>query len=336
LKSRNILLSHGSGGKLTRELIHELLLKELGNRFLNPLTDSAILPPVKSKIAFTTDSYVVKPLFFPGGDIGKLSICGTVNDLSVAGAKPLYISLGFILEEGLLLDDLERTVRSIKVASQEAGVRIVTGDTKVTEKGKGDGIFINTSGIGVIEDNELSLSAERIEVGDKVIVSGSLGDHGASVLSKREGLSFEGVIESDCAPLNHLIESLIPIGSGIKFMRDPTRGGLAGVLNEVAEQNLEIVVKEESIPLKETVSGFCEILGIDPLYLACEGRVVVICAENVTQDILKTLQNHPLGKGAALVGEVTGDSRRAVYLQTAYGTKRLLDMPAEDNLPRIC
>lgn len=335
MNRKKILLSHGSGGKLTRDLIKDLFLEELGNQFLNPLTDSAILPPVNSKLAFTTDSYVVKPLFFPGGDIGKLSVCGTVNDLSVAGARPLYLSLGFILEEGLSFDDLERIVRSIKFTSEEAGVMIVSGDTKVIEKGKGDGIFINTSGIGVIED-DVELSVRRIDVGDKVLVSGSLGDHGASVLSNREGLSFEGVIESDCAALNHLIEGLAPIGKDIKFMRDPTRGGLAGVVNEIAEQGMEIVIKEEDVPIKEVVSGFCEILGIDPLYLACEGRVVIVCAEKAAQKVLNNLKNHPLGRGAAIVGEVTGKGKSAVYLQTPYGTKRLLDMPVEDNLPRIC
>jgi hydrogenase expression/formation protein HypE len=278
---------------------------------------------------------VVKPLFFPGGDIGKLSVCGTVNDLSVAGARPLYMSLGFILEEGLLFDDLERIVRSIKLTSEEAEVKIVTGDTKVTEMGKGDGIFINTSGIGVIEDG-VDFFTERIDVGDKVIVSGSLGDHSASVMSKREGLFFEGSIESDCAPLNHLIENLIPIGKNIKFMRDPTRGGLAGVLSEVAEQGMEIVVNEEDIPIKEEVNGFCEILGIDPLYLACEGRVVIVCAEKVAHDVLKALKCHPLGTGASIVGEITGRDVKGVYLLTPYGTKRLLDMPVEDNLPRIC
>ncbi len=334
-KEKNILLSHGSGGRLTRELVKEILLKELGNPFLNPLTDSAVLPSHNSKIAFTTDSYVVKPYFFPGGDIGRLSVFGTVNDLSVMGARPLYLSLGLILEEGLPLDEFKKIVCSIKVASDEAGVAIVTGDTKVTEKGKGDGIYINTSGIGVIEEG-MELSAERIELEDMVIVTGPVGDHGAAVMSKREGLSFDGVIESDCAPLNHLIQELTPIGKGLKFMRDPTRGGLAGVLNEVAEEGFKIIVKEEEIPVREQVRGLCEILGIDPLYMACEGRVVIVCSNEVAKNVLDVLRDNPLGAGASIIGEVTERGKGIVYLLTTYGTRRVLDMPLVENLPRIC
>ncbi|MBI5286768.1 MAG: hydrogenase expression/formation protein HypE, partial [Deltaproteobacteria bacterium] len=307
---------------------------ELGNPFLNPLTDSAVLPSLNSRLAFTTDSYVVKPPFFPGGDIGRLAVFGTVNDLSVMGARPLYLSLGFILEEGFPMGDLERVVRSIKTASHDAGVIIVTGDTKVTEKGKGDGIFINTSGIGVIGDG-IEFSVRRVEVGDKIIVSGPVGDHGAAVMSVREGLYFDTPIESDCAPLNYLIKKLIPIG-GIKFMRDPTRGGLAGVLNEVAEVGFEIMVQEESIPVREEVRGLSELLGIDPLYMACEGRVVIICSEMVAGDIVELLRKGPIGSGASVIGEVIGHGKGVVYLHTLYGTKRMMDMPTGENLPRIC
>lgn len=320
---------------MTRELVKEVLLKELGNPFLNPLTDSAVLPPNSSRLAFTTDSYVVKPHFFPGGDIGKLSVFGTVNDLSVMGARPLYLSLGLILEEGFPLEDFKKIIRSIKVASEEARVRIVTGDTKVTEKGKGDGIFINTSGIGEIEDG-IELSTKRIEVGDRIIVTGPVGDHGAAVMSKRETLSFDGTIESDCAPLNHLIQDLIPLGKGLKFMRDPTRGGLAGVLNEVAEEGFEILVREEEIPVREQVMGFCEILGIDPLYMACEGRAVIVCTEEVVRDVLGILRDDPLGKEASIIGKVAGKGKGVVYLLTTYDTKRIIDMPVIENLPRIC
>lgn len=297
---KTILLAHGSGGKLTRDLVREVLLKELGNPFLNPLTDSAVLPPTGLRIAFTTDSYVVKPIFFPGGDIGKPSIFGTVNGLSVMGAMPLYLSLGLIIEEGFLFEDLERVVSSIRGASIEAGVKVVTGDTKVMEKGEGDGIFINTSGIGIIKDG-VELSAERIEVGDRIIVSGSVGDHGAALMSRREGLSFEGSIESDCSPVNRLVQEVLTTAKdGIKFMRDPTRGGLAGVLNEVAEKGFEILVREDDIPIREEVRGFCEILGIDPFHMVCEGRVVVICARDVAEDILRVLKGNPHGGGASI------------------------------------
>lgn len=332
----NILLAHGSGGKLTKNLVKEVLLRELGNPFLNSLTDSAVLPSAGSRIAFTTDSYVVKPIFFPGGDIGRLSVFGTVNDLSVMGARPLYLSLGLIIEEGLPLEELERIARSIKTASIEAGVLVVTGDTKVTEKGKGDGIFINTSGIGIIKDG-VELSAERIDVGDRIIVSGTVGDHGAAVMSRREGLSFDTTIESDCAPLNHLIkELLVNVKDGIKFMRDPTRGGLAGVLNEIAEKGFEILVREDDIPVREEVRGFCEILGIDPFHMACEGRVVVVCVRGVAEDILRVLKGNPHGGGASVIGEVVRKGEGVVYLLTSYRTKRILEMPVMENLPRIC
>lgn len=329
------MLSHGSGGRLTRGLIRDILLEELGNEFLEPLTDAAILPFQASRLAFTTDSYVVKPLFFPGGDIGRLSVFGTVNDLSVMGARPLYLSLGLVVEEGLPVEDLKRLIHSIRCASQEAGVKVVTGDTKVVEKGKGDGLYINTSGIGLLYEG-FELSTERIEEGDVVILSGTIGDHGAAVMSKREGIDFDTGIDSDCAPLNHLIESLLPLKGSIRFMRDPTRGGLAGVLNEIAEDGIEIEIREGDIPVKDEVRGFCEILGIDPLYMACEGRVVVVSSVEVVGEVLERLRSNPLGKGAVAIGVVTGKGEGGVYLRTLYGTRRLLQMPVEYNLPRIC
>ncbi len=335
MKTDTILLSHGSGGRLTRELIKEMLLKELGNEILNPLTDSAILPSASSRLAFTTDSYVVSPIFFPGGDIGRLAVFGTVNDLSVMGATPLYLSLGFIIEEGFSIKDLERIVGSVKIASEEAGIKIVTGDTKVIERGKGDGIFINTSGIGVMEEG-VSLATSRIERGDRIIVSGTIGEHGAAVMSKREGLGFEGDLVSDCAPLNHLTKRLIAIGDRLKFMRDPTRGGLAGVVNEIAEAGFEIMVMEGDVPVRDEVRGFCDILGIEPLYLACEGRVVMVCAEDAVESVMEVLRQSPDGTGASVIGEVAGRGEGIVYLKTPYGTRRILDMPVEDNLPRIC
>ncbi len=335
MKQRLITLNHGSGGRLTRDLIRDILLNQLGNDFLNPLADSAILPPAGRRIAFTTDSYIVKPLFFPGGDIGRLAVFGTVNDLSVMGAEPKYLSLGFIIEEGFPICDFEKIVSSIRDAAGCAGVKVVTGDTKVTERGKGDGIYINTSGIGVMEDG-LDVSQEKIKTGDRIVVSGTIGDHGAAVMSKREGLSFEGVVVSDCAPLTGLVKGLLPHGKGIRFMRDPTRGGIAGVLNEVAEGGFEIFVNEEDIPVKEEVKGFCEILGIDPLYLACEGRVVIVCDKDAAEDTVKILRKHPLGADATIVGKVMGGDKSRVYLKTSYGTARILDMPVQDNLPRIC
>lgn len=328
-------MSHGSGGRLTRELIREVFLKELGNEFLHPLTDSAILNISGPRLAFTTDSYVVDPIFFPGGDIGRLSVFGTVNDISVMGARPLSLSLGLIIEEGFALEDLRRIVHSIKVSCEEAGVKVVTGDTKVVERGKGDGIFINTSGIGVLEDG-IDLSSRRIEEGDVIIVSGTVGDHGAAIMAKRQDLGFDLEIESDCAPLNHLIGEVLSLGEAIRFMRDPTRGGLAGVLAEIAEDGVEMEVREVDVPIREEVQGFCEILGIDPLYLACEGRVVIVSARKGAEEVLKRLRSHPLGRGASLIGEVIGKGKGGVYLKTAYGTRRVLQLPAEYNLPRIC
>lgn len=339
-----ISLSHGSGGEPSCRLVSELFLKEFNNPFLSPLTDSAILPilplPPFNKggirFAFTTDSYVVKPLFFPGGDIGKLSIAGTVNDLSVMGAKPLFLSCGLVIEEGLEYGTLEKIVLSMKKTASDSGVQIVTGDTKVVEKGAADKIFINTAGIGIVMDG-VELKRERITVGDKIIISGSIGDHGISVLSKREGIELESEIESDCAPLNGLIAAVLESGADIKFMRDPTRGGLAATLNEFTkDMNWGISLNETEIPIKEGVRAVSDILGFDPLYIANEGKAVIIVSSADEDRVLKIMQNHPLGRDARIIGEIVPSPKGMVILKTVVGGTRIVDMPSGEQLPRIC
>ncbi|HBO83962.1 MAG: hydrogenase expression/formation protein HypE [Deltaproteobacteria bacterium GWC2_42_11] len=334
MKNR-ISLGYGSGGRLTRDLIKDLFLKNFDNPLLSKLSDSAVFDLHGEKVAVTTDSYVINPIFFPGGDIGKLSVCGTVNDLAVVGAAPLYITLGMIIEEGFPYKDLENITASIKNAAEGIGIKVITGDTKVTEKGKTDGIYINTTGIGVV-DTDIKLGMDKIEKGDKIILSGNIGDHGIAVLSKREGFKFESDIESDCAPLNTLIYSAIRAGR-IKFMRDPTRGGLAAVLNEITEEgNFEITVKEEEIPVDDRVMGACSILGLDPVYIANEGKVVMVVKPDDAAKILSAVRRDPLGANAAIIGEVTDSKGNSVYLETIYGSLRRIDMPLEDPLPRIC
>ncbi|MBI5048854.1 MAG: hydrogenase expression/formation protein HypE [Deltaproteobacteria bacterium] len=344
-------IGHGGGGRLARDLIKGIFLKHFNNPILAPLGDSAVFELNGSKLALTTDSFVVKPIFFPGGDIGKLAVCGTVNDLSMVGARPLYLSCGIIIEEGFSLKDLEAITLSIKESADKAGVEVVTGDTKVIEKSQRvkepapatskqgsesqSNIYINTAGIGIVE-NSIELSIDKIAVGDKIILSGTLGDHGIAVLSKREGFDFESTIESDCAALNGLIEKILKAGR-IKFMRDPTRGGLAAVLNEIAEDgNLRIIIDEEAIPVRDDVKGICEMLGLDPLYIANEGKVVIVSAKDDAENILRVLHNDPLGQNASIIGEVADKGKYNVYLKTAYGGTRVLDMPVDDPLPRIC
>ena len=331
-----ISIGHGGGGRLARDLIKNLFLKHLNNPKLAPLGDSAIFELNGSKLALTTDSFVVKPVFFPGGDIGKLAVCGTVNDLSVVGARPLYLSCGIIIEEGFSLQDLEAITLSIKKYADKAGVEVVTGDTKVIEKTKGENIYINTTGLGIVE-NSIELGIDKINVGDKIILSGTLGDHGIAVLSKREGFDFESTIESDCAPLNLITQAILKSGR-VRFMRDPTRGGLAAVLNEIAEDgNFRIEIAEDSIPVADEIKGICSILGLDPLYIANEGKVIVIAARDDADKVLKTMQDNPLGQKASIIGEITGKrDKSGVYLRTSYGSTRVLDMPADDPLPRIC
>ncbi|ACI19926.1 hydrogenase expression/formation protein HypE [Dictyoglomus thermophilum] len=329
-----ILLSHGSGGESTRKLIEEEILKYFGNELLNELYDSSIFE-ASGKLAFTTDSFVISPLFFNGGDIGKLSIYGTVNDLSVMGAKPLYLSVGFIIEEGLTFNEFRQILQSMKSASKECMVKIITGDTKVVEKGKGDKIFINTTGIGIIEEG-MDWRGRKIEEGDVVIINGGIGEHGLCIMLQRLGIKTDAEVKSDLAPLNSLTLPLLKISNNIKFMRDPTRGGVAGVLNEIAQKhNVEIEVEEENLPIKPWVKSASEILGIDPLYSANEGKVVIIASEKDQDKIMNFLKNHPQGKEARIIGKIKGKGSR-VYLKTRLGTRRILDPLKRDLLPRIC
>ena len=330
-----ITLSHGSGGTLMHKLIDSLIIKELDNDILRQKKDSAVLNFGSKKIVFTTDSYVVDPIFFPGGDIGSLAVYGTVNDLSVCGARPLYISLGLIIEEGLDRVVLERIVRSIKFASKAAGVKIVTGDTKVVERGSCDKIFINTSGLGEAYYGKLSI--DLIKAGDVVMVSGGIGEHAISVLSEREGMDFKTKVRSDSAPLNKLIKKALSVEGGIRFMRDPTRGGVATTLNEITSlRKFGISLDESSIPVTSGVRGVCEMLGLDPLYLACEGRVILIAAKKDAAKILAQIRKDPHGKDAQIIGEVTPEHKGRVYIKTVSGGKRIVDMLSGDQLPRIC
>ena len=338
-----ISIGHGGGGRLARDLIKNLFLKHLDNPKLALLGDSAVFEINGSRLAMTTDSYVVKPIFFPGGDIGKLAVYGTVNDLAVAGARPLYLSCAVIIEEGFSLKDLEIITLSIKDAARKAVVEVVTGDTKVIEKCQSvrgsegqSNIYINTAGVGIVENN-IELGIDKINSGDKIILSGTLGDHGIAVLSKREGFDFESTIESDCAPLNNIAQAVLKSGC-IRFMRDPTRGGLAAVLNELAEDGgFRIEAIEDAIPVADEIKGICSILGLDPLYIANEGKLIAVVARDDAGKVLKTMQNNPLGQKASIIGEITGKrGKSGVYLKTSYGGTRILDMPVDDPLPRIC
>lgn len=315
------------------DLIKRLFVKELGNPLLDQLGDAAIFN-TSSKLAFTTDSFVVSPIFFPGGDIGKLSVCGTVNDLCVSGARPRYLSCAVIVEEGLSYSDLEKIVLSVKSSCKKAGVDIITGDFKVVEKRAADKIFITTSGIGEIY-KDASLSIGRIRPGDKVIISGTIGDHGAAVLLARGELKFKAKIFSDCAPLNSLILSIL--NKDIKFMRDPTRGGLATTLNEIAaDSGYNIAIEESEIPVKDPVRVLCEALGMDPLYMANEGKVAVIVSPDPADRVLSIMRKHPLGRKSAIIGEVKKERGKRVYLNTGIGGRRIIDMLSGEHLPRIC
>ncbi len=331
-----IILAHGSGGSLSHHLITKMFLPTFDNAILNNQHDSAILSIGKNRLAFTTDSYVIQPIFFPGGDIGKLAVNGTINDLSVAGAHPLYISLAFIIEEGFPVNDLWKIVVSISEAAHNAGVEIVTGDTKVVEKGKGDKIFINTSGIGIIE-NEVDTSPKNCKDGDAIIINGSIADHGIAIMSSREGLSFETKIVSDTAPLNELISSALSTSNNIHVMRDPTRGGIASTLKEIAmAAQVGIEIDEKEIPIKEEVKGACEILGFDPLYIANEGKVVIFVSEEDSRKVLTSMKLHPLGKESRIIGRVVKEHPGIVLMKTLIGGKRVVEMIASEQLPRIC
>lgn len=331
-----VLLGHGSGGKLTADLIRELFLPAFANPILARLDDQAIVQLNGTRLAFTTDSFVVKPLFFPGGDIGRLAVHGTVNDLAMGGAQPLFLSAAFIIEEGLPMETLRRVVESLRAAAQEAGVEVVTGDTKVVEKGSGDGLFINTSGIGVVPQG-LKLSSDSVLPGDRVLLSGSIGEHGIAILAQREGLEFESRIESDSAPLHTLVQAMLQTGREIRCMRDPTRGGLSSALNEIAGQSrVGIAIDERAIPVREEVQGACELLGLDPLYVANEGKLIAIVAPEGAEEILAAMRAHPLGRQAQMIGEVTAANAAMVTMRTTLGTTRIVDMLAGDQLPRIC
>jgi hydrogenase expression/formation protein HypE len=331
-----ILLAHGSGGELSHQLVASLFAKSFQNPLLQPLDDSAVFSAEGARWAFTTDSYVVTPIFFPGGDIGKLAVCGTVNDLAMSGARPLFLSAGFIIEEGFLFSDLKRIVQSMQKTTAEAGVQIVTGDTKVVNRGAADGVFINTAGIGCIPPG-IHISGHNARPGDKVLVSGTMGDHGVAILSAREGLEFSTSLVSDCAPLNPLVEKLVAVSPHIHCLRDPTRGGLSSTLNELARQSgVGIWVEENRIPVKEEVRGACELLGFEPWNLANEGKLVAIVEAEIAEAILRGMKEHPLGHDAAMIGEVREDPPGKVVLRTPIGSTRLLDMMVGEPLPRIC
>jgi len=338
MKNDKILLNHGSGGKMTHELIGSLFVKYFDNEILQNQTDSAILNVDSNLLAFTTDSYVVDPVFFPGGNIGKLAVCGTVNDLSVSGAKPLYLSCGFILEEGLLLSELETIVKAMAEEAKKANVKIVTGDTKVVDKGKCDKVFINTSGIGLLGEKRKGISfGIGIKAGDKIIINGTIGDHGTAILCARNSIEYTNSVLSDCAPLNKMISNVLEKSEKIKFMRDATRGGLATVLCELAEKHdLGIELIEDSIPVQESVRGLCEIFGFDPLYMANEGKVVMIVGNEDAGKVLGILKNDEYGKNAAIIGEITESNKGMVVVNTGIGGRRIIDMLAGEQLPRIC
>jgi len=331
-----ILLGHGSGGKLSAELIRDVFLPALKNPALSQLNDQAIIRINGLRLAITTDSFVVKPLFFPGGDIGSLAVHGTVNDLAMGGARPLFLSAAFIIEEGFPMEDLRRVVASMQNAAAAAGVEVVTGDTKVVEKGKGDGLFINTTGIGLVPDG-VELSADRARPGDKVLLSGSIGEHGIAILAQREGLEFESTIESDSAALHALVADMLAVTREIRCMRDPTRGGLSSAMNEIAAQSrVGIELEERAIPVREEVQGACELLGLDPLYVANEGKLIAIVDPGVADDVLHAMRAHPLGKQAQIIGTANAEPAGLVTMRTALGTTRIVDMLAGDQLPRIC
>ena len=331
-----ILLAHGSGGRLTHDLVREIFLPHLSNPFLEPLDDSARLMSPGGPMAFTTDSYVVKPIFFPGGDIGKLAVYGTINDLSMVGAIPSYLSLSLIIEEGFPVEDLKRIVSSIREASEQTGIRVVTGDTKVVERGAADQLFVNTAGIGWIREG-IHLSGLNAKRGDRVLLSGFVGDHEVAVLSQREGFEFEGDLVSDCAPLNDLVGKMLQACPSIRCLRDPTRGGLATTLNEIAlMSHAGIIVEEARIPVRESVRGICELLGLDPLYLANEGKLVAICPPAEADRLLEVMKNHSQGRDAEIIGWVTEENPGRVSLHTGIGGHRILDMLTGAQYPRIC
>jgi hydrogenase expression/formation protein HypE len=329
-------LSHGAGGRAMTQLIEELFVEAFDNEWLRQMNDQACFAVPAGRMVMATDSHVVSPLFFPGGDIGSLSVHGTINDVAMSGARPLYLAAGFILEEGFPLADLKRIVESMAGAAQEAGVCVITGDTKVVERGKGDGVFITTTGVGVVPPG-IDISGDRARPGDRVIVSGTMGDHGVAIMSFRENLSFATTIRSDTAALHGLVAAMLQAVPGVRCLRDPTRGGLATTLNEFARQSgVGMRIVESAIPVRPQVSAACELLGLDPLYVANEGKLVAVCPQRDAERVVAAMRAHPLGRDAALIGEVTEDPHHFVQMQTAFGGMRMVDWLAGEQLPRIC
>jgi hydrogenase expression/formation protein HypE len=336
LRDELVTLAHGAGGKATRALVEGLFLEELGNPLLATLGDSAVLDVDGRQLAFTTDSYVVKPIVFPGGDIGDLAVNGTVNDLAVAGARPLALSAGFVVEEGFEVAQLRRVAASMARAAGVAGVVVAAGDTKVVERGAADGLYVTTAGIGLLDAGAV-LGVEHVRPGDCVIVSGTLGDHGMAIMVARGELELEVDLRSDTAPVHELCRALLELGAAVRWMRDPTRGGLATALNELAQQaGVAVVLEEDALPVRPEVVGTCEILGIDPLYVASEGRLIAVVASEASADALARLRAQPLGSTAAIIGEITSEPEGLVLLRTGFGGSRIVDMLVGDPLPRIC
>jgi hydrogenase expression/formation protein HypE len=336
MKTDKILLDHGGGGKMSHRLITDLLLPVFDNSILSKLHDGAVVEINGQRLAFSTDTFVVDPIFFPGGSIGDLAINGTVNDLAMCGAIPQYLSVGLILEEGFSISDLERIINDIGAAAQKAGVMVVTGDTKVVPKGAADKIFINTSGLGMISEH-VNISGHRACIGDKIILSGSIADHGMAVLTQREGLTFESTIKSDTAPLNRMVKHMLSICHDIHVLRDPTRGGVATALNEIAIQsNVGIRIFEDHISLKDNVAGICELLGFDPMYIANEGKLIAFVDSDHAEAVLSAIKEDDFGKDASIIGEVVSDHQRQVIMQTRIGGTRIVDMLTGEQLPRIC
>ncbi|OAI05951.1 hydrogenase expression/formation protein HypE [Methylomonas methanica] len=337
LKSGHVDLSHGGGGRAMAQLIDELFIKHFDNELLRQHNDQALFKVPAGRLAISTDGHVISPLFFPGGDIGSLAVHGTLNDVAMAGAKPLYLAAGFILEEGLPLADLEKIVISMAAAARAAGTPIVTGDTKVVERGKGDGVFITTTGVGLVPEG-VTISGDRAEPGCAILVSGSIGDHGVAIMASRENLQFQTTIVSDSVALHGLVADLVATApAALRCLRDPTRGGLATALNELAKQSgVGMVIDEAKIPVKAEVKAACEILGLDPLYVANEGKLVCICDAAAADDLLAAMRQHPLGQDAAIIGEVIADQHGFVQMTTSFGGRRIVDWPVGEQLPRIC
>lgn len=336
MKDNVITLDHGSGGKRSGQLIQNFILKHFGNPILNQLHDGALLPPSRKRMAFSTDSYTVSPLFFPGGNIGNLAVHGTINDLAMCGAKPEYLSVSLIMEEGLNFQILEKILCSMAEALKKVGVQVVTGDTKVVRYGEADGLYINTTGIGMVDEG-VQIHPHLAQVGDLIIVNGSIGNHGISILSSRESLQFEEIIQSDSAPLSELVSQMLNVTKNIHVLRDPTRGGLATSLNEIAQSSqVQIEIEEDKIPIEENVQNVCDILGYDPLYLANEGKLVAFVPERFAQEVLKTMQQNEHGEKSVIIGRVISKEKPEVVLNTAIGGKRLIGMLSGQQLPRIC